>query len=230
MHLRGLPLDHVDLPHFSRVSWMAYSDPIRPFLEGMTRFTEIVWCHGRDQRVLRRQDLDLSIGDRLLGLRFCDDRHDLPHRRLRWRRLEQARDRDENSTDRDQTRGDTNKRLEPGQCGTQRGETLPESHQAAGRPGSSRVARRRRSHILPFRCSMGSQRLRATRRRPVASKANAEPDNMNFTGRYRREPAWTRQNDTRIGSRLPSRQKGVTVMTAASVQECLTHRFEMTRY
>ena len=62
MHLRGLPLDHVDLPHFSRVSWMAYSDPIRPFLEGMTRFTEIVWCHGRDQRVLRRQDLDLRIG------------------------------------------------------------------------------------------------------------------------------------------------------------------------
>src|SRR5437588_1179570 len=143
MHLRGLTLDHVDLPHFSRVSWMAYADAIRPFLEGLTRFTEIVWGHRRDQRVLQRQDLDLRIGDRLLGLCFCDDRYDLPHRRLRWWRLEQPRDRDENATDRDQTSGDTNKRLEPGQCGTERRETLPERHQATGRPGGSRVARRR---------------------------------------------------------------------------------------
>src|SRR5260370_39829497 len=125
MPLRSLPFDPLDLPHFSRVSLMAYSDAIRPFLEGMMRFTEIVWCHRRDQRVLQRQDLDLRIGDRLLGLRFCDNRHDLPHRRLRWRRLKQARDCDENATDRDQTCSDTNKRLEPGQCGTERRETMP---------------------------------------------------------------------------------------------------------
>src|SRR6266404_2586138 len=132
MHLRGLPFDHLNLPHFSRVSWMANSDAIRPFLEGMTRFTEIVWCHRRDQRVLRGQDLDLRIGDRLLGLRFCDDRHDLPHRRLRWRRLKKARDREEDSTDREQARGDADNRLEPGQCGTELRETLAESRQAAG--------------------------------------------------------------------------------------------------
>src|SRR2546428_7295982 len=187
MHLRGLPLDHVDLPHFSRVSWMAYSDPIRPFLEGMTRFTEIVWCHGRDQRVLRRQDLDLRIGDRLLGLRFCDDRHDLPHRRLRWRRLEQARDRDENSTDRDQTRGDTNKRLEPGQCGTERRETLPESHQAAERPGGSRVAGRR-CHVSAL--SLFDWITAPTRHTaaPSCKQGKCRTPTMNFTCRYRRRP------------------------------------------
>src|SRR6266481_8963687 len=177
MHLRGLPFDHLNLPHFSRVSWMANSDAIRPFLEGMTRFTEIVWCHRRDQRVLQRQDLDLRIGDRLLGLRFCDNRHDLPPRRLRWRRLKQARDCDENATDRDQTRSDTNKRLEPGQCGTERRETLPESHQAARRPGGSRVARRRCHGSALSLFDWITAPTRHTAATPLQARQMPSPDN-----------------------------------------------------
>src|SRR5258708_12735675 len=207
MHLRSLPFDHLDLPHFSRVSWMAYSDAIRPFLEGLARFTEIVWCHRRDQRVLQRQDLDLRIGDRLLGLHCCDERHDPPHRRLRWRRLKQARDRDENATDRDQTRGDTNKRLEPGQCGTERRETLPESHQAAGRPGGSRVATRRCHGSALSLFDWITAPTRHTAAIPC-KQGECRAPTINFLGRYRRKPPWTRQNDIRLGSRLPSRQKG----------------------
>jgi len=135
-----------------------------------------------------------------------DNRHDLPHRRLRWRRLKQARDCDENATDRDQTRSDTNKRLEPGQCGTERRETLPESHQAAGRPGGSGVARRR-CHGSALSLFDG---ITAPTRHTAATpckQGKCRAPTMNFLGRYRRKPPWTRQNDTRLGSRLPSRQR-----------------------
>src|SRR2546426_10541340 len=91
---------------------MADPNAIRTLLERVTRLAEVVRGHRRNQRVLRCQDLDLRIGDRLFRLRFLDNRHDLSRVGNR-RGLEEVRNREESSGDGHEARNEANDRLKP---------------------------------------------------------------------------------------------------------------------